>query len=132
MSDLVGNPEDQFSHGAAHMLSERKLPLTTPSSQSEKRLTTERVLSTLANEIARDSLGGGIKKTQSASSSPNISMFNSVPSAAPLSYKLGRYCQFHSSEHCDIYITCTCIIQLSELLLKADGLWSPLFRRNYP
>ena len=80
-----------FWSSSSYPFSERKLPLTTPSSQSEKRLTTEKVLSTLANEIARDSFGGGIKKTQSASSSPNISMFNSVPSAAPLSYKLGGY-----------------------------------------
>jgi len=56
--------------------------------QQEKRLTTEKVLSTLANEIARDSFGG-VKKSQSASSSPNISMFNSV-SSNTLPYKLGE------------------------------------------
>ena len=75
--------------------SERRIPQTTQSSQSEKRLTTERVLSTLANEIARDAIGG-IRKTQSASSSPNISMFNSAPTSAPLTYKLGKPFYHHS------------------------------------
>ena len=96
--------------------SERRIPQTTPSSQSEKRLTTERVLSTLANEIARDAIGG-IRKTQSASSSPNISMFNSAPTSAPLTYKLGMLAllpPFHRSpdkqtfraQNCDYFHTC--------------------------
>ena len=57
--------------------------------QQEKRLTTEKVLSTLANEIARDSFGG-VRKTHSASSSPNISMFNSVPPSTSIPYKIGK------------------------------------------
>ena len=74
------------------IFTERRLPSTSLPNQTEKRLTTEKVLSTLANEIARDSIGNVVRKTQSASSSPNISMFNSVPSSSTtLTYKLGKH-----------------------------------------
>ncbi|WAR26318.1 ING3-like protein [Mya arenaria] len=65
--------------------------LRTTELKQEKRLTTEKVLSTLANEIARDSFGP-VRKTHSASSSPNISMFNSAPSSTSIPYKIGKLC----------------------------------------
>lgn len=111
-----------------HRAEKRKLPLTTPSSQSEKRLTTEKVLSTLANEIARDSFGGGIKKTQSASSSPNISMFNSVPSAAPLSYKLG---QMGAGSNAAIAAAASQAIAATQHLMQSQGRRTPSMKASY-
>lgn len=111
-----------------HRAEKRKLPPTAPSSQSEKRLTTERVLSTLANEIARDSLGGGIKKTQSASSSPNISMFNSVPSAAPLSYKLG---QMGAGSNAAIAAAASQAIAATQHLMQSQGRRTPSMKASY-
>jgi hypothetical protein len=72
------------------LFSERKLPSSTLPTQNESKMTTEKVQSALANEIARDSFGG-VRKSQSASNSPNISMFNSAPASTTLTYKLGRY-----------------------------------------
>lgn len=114
-----------------HRAEKRRLPQTTPSSQSEKRLTTERVLSTLANEIARDALGGGIRKTHSASSSPNISMFNSVPSsssAPPLAYKLG---QMGAGSNAAIAAAASQAIAATQQVMQSQGRRTPSMKASY-
>ena len=55
---------------------------------SEKRIATEKVLSSLAHEAALEAIGQ--RKTHSNSNSPALSMFNST-SVPSLTYSLGKY-----------------------------------------
>nr|XP_022301802.1 inhibitor of growth protein 3-like isoform X1 [Crassostrea virginica] len=57
---------------------------------SEKRMATEKVLSTIANEAARESISGHSRRqSSSGSNSPALSMFNSTPTQS-ISYSLGH------------------------------------------
>lgn len=90
------------------MLTERRLPPTqaTVTNHTEKRITTEKVLSSLAHEAARETIGVR-RPSNSASNSPTVAMFNSTP-APSLTYSLGMYSllpnllatvEHHSSGH---------------------------------
>lgn len=57
---------------------------------TEKRMATEKVLSTIANEAAREAIGHSRRQSSSGSNSPALSMFNST-STQSISYSLGKY-----------------------------------------
>ena len=61
---------------------------------SDKKTSTEKVLSSLAHEAAKETLA--THRTNSATSSPSATMFDSPASTSArmpaLSYNLGRYC----------------------------------------
>lgn len=59
---------------------------------SEKRIATEKVLSSLAHEAALEAIGQS-RKSQSNSNSPALSMFNST-SVPSLTYSLGKSYQY--------------------------------------
>lgn len=111
-----------------HRAEKRRLPSTSLPSQTEKRLTTEKVLSTLANEIARDSIGN-VRKTQSASSSPNISMFNSVPSSSTtLTYKLGHV---GAGSNAAIAQAASQAIAATQQVMQCQGRRTPSMKMSY-
>lgn len=74
---------------------------------TEKRMATEKVLSTIANEAAREAIGQSRRQSSSGSNSPSLSMFNST-STQSISYSLGK---FISSDMCYISIILICIPQ---------------------
>lgn len=72
---------------------------------TEKRMATEKVLSTIANEAAREAIGQSRRQSSSGSNSPSLSMFNST-STQSISYSLGKYMLM-----CYISIILMCIPQ---------------------
>lgn len=77
---------------------------------SEKRLATEKVLSSLAHEAAMDAIGQ--RKTHSNSNSPALSMFNSSTSVPSLTYSLGMYTRSTAVMHSDC--------RLKRILMNVD------------
>ncbi|XP_064604419.1 inhibitor of growth protein 3-like [Liolophura sinensis] len=79
--------------GNINKAEKRKYPQHMPllSSHTEKRASTDKVLSSLANEVARGTISS-VRKAGSAASSPAISMFNSGsgPPQSAISYSLGQ------------------------------------------
>ncbi|XP_052778965.1 inhibitor of growth protein 3-like [Mya arenaria] len=110
-----------------HRVEKRKIPMSTAPVQQEKRLTTEKVLSTLANEIARDSFGP-VRKTHSASSSPNISMFNSAPSSTSIPYKIGHV---GASSNAAIQAAASQAIAATQQVMQCQGRRTPSMKASY-
>ncbi|XP_069142606.1 inhibitor of growth protein 3-like [Argopecten irradians] len=74
----------------SHRAEKRRLPPTqaTVTNHTEKRITTEKVLSSIAHEAARETIGAR-RQSNSGSNSPAMPMFNSTP-APSLTYSLGH------------------------------------------
>nr|AGZ94896.1 inhibitor of growth protein 3 [Ruditapes philippinarum] len=111
----------------SHRAEKRKLPSSTLPTQNEKKMTTEKVLSTLANEIARDSFGG-VRKSQSASNSPNISMFNSAPASTTLTYKLGHV---GAGSNAAIAAAASQAIAATQQVMQCQGRRTPSMKASY-
>ncbi|XP_052278738.1 inhibitor of growth protein 3-like [Dreissena polymorpha] len=113
-----------------HRVEKRKLPMSVPPVQQEKRLTTEKVLSSLANEIARDSFGP-VRKSQSASSSPNLAMFNSVTPTSNLAYKVGVSAHLGTGSNAAIQAAASQAIAATQQVMQSQGRRTPSMKASY-
>ncbi|KAL3851867.1 hypothetical protein ACJMK2_015568 [Sinanodonta woodiana] len=117
----MDKPQNQNQRGE-----KRKLPTVTQTNHTEKRVTTDKVFSTLANEAARETLA--IKKSNSASSSPAISMFNSSTTASPLTYSLGH---MGAGSNAAIAAAASQAIAATQQVMQQQGRRTPSMKASY-
>ena len=84
-------------------LSERKHSAVINSNHLDKRTSTEKVLTSLATEAAREAISAHRNSTGGTTLAPSSSLYNPTSAAPQISYNLGN---------CDLIIVLVCKLQL--------------------
>ncbi|XP_062567846.1 inhibitor of growth protein 3-like isoform X2 [Saccostrea cucullata] len=95
---------------------------------SEKRMTTEKVLSTIANEAARETIGHSRRQSSSGSNSPALSMFNSTSTPQSISYSLGH---MGAGSNAAIAAAASQAIAATQQVMGQQGRRTPSMKASY-
>lgn len=94
---------------------------------TEKRMATEKVLSTIANEAAREAIGHSRRQSSSGSNSPALSMFNST-STQSISYSLGH---MGAGSNAAIAAAASQAIAATQQVMGQQGRRTPSMKASY-
>ncbi|XP_048740342.1 inhibitor of growth protein 3-like isoform X2 [Ostrea edulis] len=94
---------------------------------TEKRMATEKVLSTIANEAARETINQTRRQSSSGSNSPALSMFNST-STQSISYSLGH---MGAGSNAAIAAAASQAIAATQQVMGQQGRRTPSMKASY-